>query len=303
MKISHFSIAAVLFVFSVSAFAQDNEPFLKRVAVDGGEMEYAEYGNSEGEPVILIHGGIVADAFLPLAMTNELSDYRIILVHLRGHAGSSRIEAPFGSAEYAQDIVRLIDEFDIASAHWVGHSLGAVISLRAAVEHPDRLKSITVIEPGAPPSRLASKYPRELPNCPPRQSVPDNQPPSYTLEQRQCFFDFLLRSAFGGKETLDAIPGAYEQAWADMPAFNVAMETPGWPFEPETHLPSLQQPILYIHFDGGNPVHPEFAELFVEHHGDTEVVELEGTHHSFHVEQPQQTAEVIASFLARRPTN
>jgi 3-oxoadipate enol-lactonase len=291
------TLAALL--LAPAAYASEHE--LPRVAVNGGEMEYAEYGNPDGEPVILIHGGMVADAFLPLAMTYELSDYRVILVHLRGHAGSLRIEAPFGSAEYARDIVTLMDALDIASAHWVGHSLGAVISLRAAVEHPERLKSITLIEPGGAPSSITAQYPRELPNCPLPQGVRGNEEPrdSYTPEETRAFLDFLVCNSFGGKDTLEVLPGAYEQALADMPAFNVAVQTPNWPFDPETHLPDMQQPMLYIYFEGGNPVHPEFAELFVEHHRYTEVVGLEGSHHSSHVEQPQPTAEVIADFLDR----
>lgn len=297
MKMSHFSIAAILFVFSLSACAQDNEPILRTVAVDGGEMEYAEYGNSQGEPVILVHGGFVADAFLPLALADELSDFRLILVHLRGYAGSSRVEIPFGSADDASDIVTLMEMLDISNAHWVGHSSGGVVALRAAVEHPERLKTISLIEPGGAPSNLIRQFAPSRPTPDSNNQLAAN---AFTPEQIHAFNERRIDRLFGGRENLDAIPGAYEQFWADLPTvFEVRRMTPPWQFEPETHLPVVQQPIIFIYFEGGNPWLPTFSEMFQQYHAATEVVPLEGAHHSFHVEQPQETAEVIASFLKR----
>src|SRR4029450_638359 len=52
-----------------------------------------------GEPVVLIHTALTADEFLPLAGQPELQDnYRVILYHRRGYAGSSPARGP-GSIE------------------------------------------------------------------------------------------------------------------------------------------------------------------------------------------------------------
>ncbi len=285
---------AALLLAPAAVNAQDHE--LPRVAVDGGEMDYAEYGNPNGEPVILVQGTFVADAFWPLAMTEELSDYRLILVHLRGYAGSSKVEAPFGIAEYARDVVMLMDALSIPSAHWVGHSYGGGIALQAAIESPQRLKTLTLIEPAGAPIELIEQF--EPPRPPPG---PDNRfdETAFTPEQIRTFQEQRIDRLFGGRETLEAIPGAYEQYFADSLTFiEVQQRTPRWIFDPERHLPAVPQPILFIHFEGGFAAHAPFADMFAEHHRDTEVVRLEGTHHSFHVEQPQPTAEVIAQFIA-----
>ena len=51
------------------------------------ELEYDVRGT--GEPVLLIHGAILADAFVPLLTQPALADdYRLIAYHRRGFAGN-----------------------------------------------------------------------------------------------------------------------------------------------------------------------------------------------------------------------
>lgn len=49
----------------------------------------------EGEPVLLIHGSILADAYLPFLKESALANYRLIRYHRRGFAGSPRHTGPF----------------------------------------------------------------------------------------------------------------------------------------------------------------------------------------------------------------
>jgi hypothetical protein len=64
-----------------------------RVPVDGGELEYEVSG--AGEPILLIHGSILADAFAPLRAQPALADhYRVIHYHRRGFASSCRHAGP-----------------------------------------------------------------------------------------------------------------------------------------------------------------------------------------------------------------
>ena len=61
-----------------------------RVPVHSGELEYEVQGT--GEPVLLIHGAILADAFRPLLTQSALADhYRLMSYHRRGFAGAAGI--------------------------------------------------------------------------------------------------------------------------------------------------------------------------------------------------------------------
>jgi len=98
----------------------------------------------EGEPVILVHGSMSTgtEAF---AEQKPLSDkYRLIVVDRRGYGGS-----PFTAcSDFVEDARDLVDLME-SGAHLVGHSYGAVGCLVAAGTHPEKVRSLTVIEPPA----------------------------------------------------------------------------------------------------------------------------------------------------------
>jgi pimeloyl-ACP methyl ester carboxylesterase len=61
---------------------------MERATLNGIELEYEVAGT--GEPVVFIHGALIADAFRPLVRQASLvSEYRLLNYHRRGHAGSS----------------------------------------------------------------------------------------------------------------------------------------------------------------------------------------------------------------------
>ena len=66
---------------------------MNRVRIDGRELEYEVRG--AGEPVVLVHGSHIADAFAPLLAEPTLTErYRLILYHRRGFAGSTHPDGP-----------------------------------------------------------------------------------------------------------------------------------------------------------------------------------------------------------------
>src|SRR5262245_21645275 len=64
----------------------------KRAAVQRGEVEYEIRG--DGGCVLLIHGSLIADSFLPLMAETALANYCSIRYRRRGFAGSSAHEGP-----------------------------------------------------------------------------------------------------------------------------------------------------------------------------------------------------------------
>jgi pimeloyl-ACP methyl ester carboxylesterase len=72
---------------------------MQRARVDGAELEFEVTG--AGEPVLLIHGALIAEAYAPLCAEPALNRYRLVRLHRRGYAGSSPARAPFSLAEQA----------------------------------------------------------------------------------------------------------------------------------------------------------------------------------------------------------
>jgi pimeloyl-ACP methyl ester carboxylesterase len=75
---------------------------MQRANLNGADLEYEVQGS--GEPLLLIHGSILADAYFALRAEPRIADhYRVISYHRRGFAGSSRANVPFTIAQQTAD--------------------------------------------------------------------------------------------------------------------------------------------------------------------------------------------------------
>ena len=120
------------------------DPTHKVKVSDKDELDVWVYG--EGTPVVFAHGGFFWDFLRPLAFElSKKGDYQLILYSRRGHHGKPT--GPVTIPEQADDIVKILDALKIDKAHLVGHSYGANISLQAAMQVPDRLASVVLLEP------------------------------------------------------------------------------------------------------------------------------------------------------------
>jgi pimeloyl-ACP methyl ester carboxylesterase len=75
---------------------------MQRANLNGADLEYEVQGS--GEPLLLIHGSILADAYFALRAEPRIADhYRVISYHRRGFAGSSRANVPFTIVQQTAD--------------------------------------------------------------------------------------------------------------------------------------------------------------------------------------------------------
>ena len=119
---------------------------MDRVRLDGRELEYEVRG--AGEPVVLVHGAHIADAFAPLLAEPALAErYQLVLYHRRGFAGSTHPDGPLSITQQAADCRALMQHLSVARAHVVGHSYGGVIALQLALDAPDIVHSLALLEP------------------------------------------------------------------------------------------------------------------------------------------------------------
>lgn len=109
-------------------------------------LTYTDAGSDE--PVVFVHGAFVADAFLPLMAVPALADrFRLVTYHRRGYTGSSPVAEIPAVQDQATDCLALLRYLGIDRAHVVGHSLGGSIALQLALDAPDLVYSLVLLEP------------------------------------------------------------------------------------------------------------------------------------------------------------
>ncbi len=273
--------------------APDHRRRLRRATVDGVELEYEVRGT--GEPVVLIHAGVCADWFVPLLEEPALRDaHRVVSYHRAGYAGSERVEGQLSIARQAAQCAALMRQLGIEQAHVVGHSSSANMALQLALDAPDTVLSLALLETAllAVPS---GPYAGEAMS-------------RYRAGDRAGAVDTWMRGVCGPdyRVALErATPGAYDQAVADVDTF-LGQELPAlrdWRFS-EQDAAQVTQPALAVlgaRSDAVSPVFRTRHELLLAWLPDVEEFILPGANHLLHVQNPRGVAERLASFFAQHP--
>jgi pimeloyl-ACP methyl ester carboxylesterase len=103
-------------------------------------LEVIEWG--AGDSVLLVHGSLAAGPATWSRQRPLSASWGLRVVQRRGFGASPPADAEDFEVD-AADLIALLDE----PAHVVGHSYGAIGALLAAARRPDRVRSLTLIEP------------------------------------------------------------------------------------------------------------------------------------------------------------
>ena len=111
--------------------------------VNGIGIYHEIYG--EGEPLVLIHGGLMTIGEMrpwaePLAKTRQ-----VIAVELQGHGRTAETDRPMSFPTMGDDIAALLDHLEIPKADLAGYSFGGASAIRAAIQHPEKVRRLVVI--------------------------------------------------------------------------------------------------------------------------------------------------------------
>jgi 3-oxoadipate enol-lactonase len=119
-------------------------------------LHHVEDGPADA-PVLVLGPSLGTDLGLFDEQARALSDrLRVVRYDLRGHGGSPVVPGPYGVADLADDVRRLLDDLGIDRFAYAGVSLGGAIGLQLAANLPDRLTHLVVVASAArfpdPPS-------------------------------------------------------------------------------------------------------------------------------------------------------
>ena len=140
---------------------------MPNAAVNGIELAYEVHGPDDGEPLVLVMGlgstlvswddefvaGLVDRGFRVVRFDNrdvglstKLDRVQTNMAEqiMRAMAGEA-VDAPYDLSDMANDTAGLLDHLGIGSAHVVGASMGGMIAQTLAIEHPDRVRTLTSI--------------------------------------------------------------------------------------------------------------------------------------------------------------
>lgn len=111
----------------------------------GEQVHYDIVG--DGPPLVLLHGFTTDSTIFSENIAGLAGDFAVITIDLLGHGQSDAPEAPelYAPGPTIERIIGLLDALDVPFALFTGHALGGTIGLRLALDHPDRVAGLVMV--------------------------------------------------------------------------------------------------------------------------------------------------------------
>jgi pimeloyl-ACP methyl ester carboxylesterase len=123
-------------------------PFLKPRTVKlstGVTLEYVEQGDHNGVPVVFLHGYTDSWRSFQPVLPYLPESLHVFAISQRGHGDSSRPLTGYRFSDFAADLMAFMNAVGIESAIVVGHSMGASVAQRFAIDCPGRVHGLVLI--------------------------------------------------------------------------------------------------------------------------------------------------------------
>jgi len=271
---------------------------MERIPVEGGELEGRIDGT--GEPLLCIHGSVIADTFHCLRIRPEVTGrYRLITYNRRGFAGSAHHTGPFSIRQQAADAAAVLRHFGVERAHVAGHSYGGATALQLALDAPSLVRSLTLLEPA-------------LFNVPSGEEDVGAADPVVAIFQAgdsagavAAFLDMAFDNTDWRPRVEGNLPhGWWEQSVADAATlFEVEFPAIGeWLFS-EAEAKRVNVPVLSILGGLSGAFFQEGQEMMKGWWPQIECATLPGAAHDLQYANPGGAAEVMLKFLTKHPMN
>jgi pimeloyl-ACP methyl ester carboxylesterase len=225
------------------------------------EIEYECFGDPAKPALLIVNGFGVQMIWTPADFCEQLAarGYHVIRFDNRDVGLSSWPSEPYTLSDMARDGIAVLDAEGIAKAHIAGISMGGMIVQRMAIEHPDRILSMTSIMSFPGPDKLVSD---------PEASAMLTAVPPDPDSQFEDFVAHMIRRArmlespgYRSDEAYhrDRVISAFRRAY-NPPGLQRQMAAIGADGDRTEGLGRLRIPVMVLHGADDPLVHPSGGE-------------------------------------------
>jgi pimeloyl-ACP methyl ester carboxylesterase len=116
-------------------------------AADGAELSYVDFGPRGSIATLFVHGWQGASAVWLPVMQQLSPRLRTIALDVRGFGESNAAPGPYRVETFADDLSALVASLDLDPLVVIGHSMGAAVAQRFAIDRPDAVEGLVLASP------------------------------------------------------------------------------------------------------------------------------------------------------------
>ena len=261
------------------------------VRTPAGEIAYLER-DGRGTPVVLLHGFGASSRHWVRFVPHLPDSLHVLVPDLPGH-GASAFDSTrtYDVATLAAGVTAALDALDVDRMHLTGNSLGGLVATRIALDHPDRVASLFLLDPAGVEPPDPSPF---------REMLAEGENP--LIPTTEAGYDSLTALAFNDPPDLPWPAGevlAREYAERAPKNRQIWRDVNSPPLIVTNELPRLAMPVLLLFGADDRIIDPSSAEVWAEQVPDIRVVVLPGVGHAPMLEVPRSTARYYRDFLRR----
>ena len=116
------------------------------VEIDGRTVSYVRTGR--GQPLVLLHGFTLGHSTLTYGPSIEplAEHFDVIVPDLPGYGSSTPLPEPYSTENYITFLERFLNALSLEQIALVGFSKGGGISLGFALQHPERVSRLVLVQ-------------------------------------------------------------------------------------------------------------------------------------------------------------
>jgi pimeloyl-ACP methyl ester carboxylesterase len=293
-----------------SAITRHNSRLASVKLRDGRRLAYAEYGDLQGDPVLMIQPTTTPTQPEPVRKAMAQCGLHVIAPYRPGSGLTDNRSPKDGPKALAEDYLELLDALEIKTCTLVGHCSGGLYALAAAQRFGDRARRTVLLDTGAPFSSVAELF--KLPSAPRRTFLPARLfPQALIAPHRMVAADFNKDDA-GERRTVEYFfegsPAELERVRSRSYFYDVTRDNIAYSFENVPRLVEdvcrwvsnwerlVQETQVSVHFVHGsdNTIFlMEKLEAFVRNYDHTTLTKVEGEGQLLLYSAPDRVAQAI----------
>jgi pimeloyl-ACP methyl ester carboxylesterase len=252
------------------------------MVVDRQMVHYEVLGH--GRPVVFLHGWLGSWRYWFPAMEHVSEHFRTYSLDFWGF-GESRRKSTYESIQnYSDQVIRFLDELGIDRVLLVGHSMGGMVALKTAINHPKRISRVAAV--GAPIDGDSLSWLLKL----------TDRPIFADAFARMPWFRRYMFHWFLGETNDPAVNEILDDSVKSSSTTLRRAVGSMWRTDLRPELPRLSVPTLIVHGGRDEIVRPDQADLF-DNIPCAEIVVMPESRHFPFLDEAELFNDILIRFL------